>query len=62
MSILSKTKHDINARHLSGRPAKFYTIRDMHSIKNRADWLIDSMIKNDSLLQKIRVKFGMVGA
>jgi hypothetical protein len=62
MSTLSKTKRDINAKHLSGRPVKFYAIRNDHNVKSRADWLIDRKNQNDSLLQKIRVKFGMVGA
>ena len=62
MSILSKTKRNIAVRHYSGEVAKFYPIRNIHSVKSRADWLIDSKITNDSFLQKIRVKFGMVGA
>lgn len=62
MSISSKTKRDINARHRSAIPTKFYALRNESSVKKRADWLVDRKTKNDSLLQKIRVKFGMVGA
>ena len=62
MSILSKVKRDIYEKHLSGKPAKFYALRNESSVKKRADWLIDRKITNDSLLQKIRVKFGMPNA
>jgi len=49
-------------RTYSVKMAKYGFIRNIHSTKERVDKLIDSRACNDSLLQKIRIKFHMDSA
>lgn len=65
MSLFSKRKRDIDRRYFfksSEVTAKFFYLRNVHDAGDRFTILLDARVENDSLLQRIRVKFGMPGA